>query len=217
MGDKPENTVSHRYNHTIIRPCEDIHELRVLAAALLSSRFLEWRHHGIGLLQCYVTDEWKPEVRIHIWHPDLLIQGMEKSGQIHNHRFSLKSTVLTGCIGHAEFNLKPSIYGAWQKWTVLNARKGAEPPQPADGIRYDADIRHGTIYAGETYEFPVSKFHKSNVTELAVTLVTKHDQVDTRAMILAPHDTVPVHGFDPDRPKPDMERYVEMALKALTT
>lgn len=140
---------------------------------------------------------------------------MEKSGQIHDHRFLLASTVLVGCIDHTEFHLTPARDGAWRKWTVLNARKGAEPPQLEEDVRYDAQMVGETINQDYAYEFDAGAFHKSDVTRLTVTLVTKCNQVDRKAMILAPHDFAPVHGFDPNRPDVDVEKYVYEARNQL--
>lgn len=213
------------YKHTDVYR-RHAHDLRAMALGLLDAKTLEWRHHGIGLLQAYLLYA-NPEVRLHIWHPDLLIPGMEKSGQIHDHRFLLVSTVLVGSITHTEFNLTPSPNGAWRKWTVLNARKaldarkalnassGAEPPQPADDARYDAETFGMSIDQDEAYEFEAGEFHKSDVTELAVTLVIKRNQTERKAMILSPYDVTPVHAFDPNRQAVNVDKYLAMAKKAL--
>src|SRR5207247_2472489 len=62
---------------------------------------LDWRHHGIGVLQAYVS----ANVRVHIWHDRLLLSGMRESGAIHDHRFRLESTILVGALTNREYSL----------------------------------------------------------------------------------------------------------------
>lgn len=202
-------------HHTKFSRNENIHELRVLAYNLLAAGNLEWRHHGIGLLQAYMSGDWNQEVRLHIWHPDLKIPGMEKSGGLHNHRFTLVSTVLAGRIHHREYEFTPDPNGEWRMWTVLNARAGSEPPKPASELRYAGSSSDNWIYEGTTYEFDRGCFHETSVAALSVTLVTKKWQAQKRAIIVSPHDMTPVHAFDPNRELPDMKKYVSMAKEAL--
>lgn len=199
------------YRETTISPTANLRELRVSLAHAL--RNLSWRWHGIGVLQAYLT-ETDPEVRVHIWHPDLLDEGMVASGQIHDHRFKLKSSVLFGNIKHEEYHFTPCDSGYWKKHTVVNARKGTERPEPIPGF-FDATVLSSHIRAGETYEFPSGEFHRSSVPSLAVTLVTKIDQQDRKAIIVCPRGVQPKHGFEGSLEPDRIKAYVSMAEEAL--
>lgn len=178
-----------------------------------------WRHHGNGLLQRYVREGSSREMRIHIWHPDLLINGMEQSGQIHDHRFDLQSTVLIGSIRHSELALSIDPAGEWMRYSVVNARQGVTPepiPDPS-GVRYSATFKHHRFPPRMTYTFPRRYFHRSQVDEPAVTLVIKSDADGDPAWILGPHDAPPTmaHGFKQQIPHAKMYEYVTLAIDAL--
>ena len=54
---------------TTVTKTANTQTLRALVERLLPS--LEWRHHGIGVLQGYVREDADPEIRVHIWSRDL--------------------------------------------------------------------------------------------------------------------------------------------------
>jgi hypothetical protein len=180
------------YKHTIVE--NNPHAVELAAAVAAAWPALTWRHHGIGVLQAYLR-EGNNEIRVHVWHPKLLVYGLEDSGQIHDHHFVLKSHVLVGAIEHSEVELQEAPQGGWRIWTVQNARKGAEPPQLASLNRFGTTITTSSIAAGQTYFFPAKQFHLSRVAALAVTIVAKLAPTPCRARILVPFGVVPVHGF----------------------
>lgn len=180
------------YRYTSVERNTHHREMAVSLAHALPS--LTWRHHGIGLLQAYLT-ETDPEVRVHIWHPSLSMPGIEESGSIHTHRFTLESHVLVGEIEHTEYHTFDDPRGDLQRYEVLHARLGkTDPPTPVGGPCV-AELHGGTIEAGTTYHFVRGFFHKGWARSLAVTMVTKHDQIDEPAQILGPRDGNMVHAF----------------------
>lgn len=192
----------------------ELRQLRALALNMLPH--LEWRHHSIGVLQAYLWEGDK-EVRVHIWHSNLLVNGMEHSGQVHDHRFTLESTVLVGRIQHDEIRLRENDDGPWQMFEITNARHAQAKREfkitPVEG-RYDARVIPHTVHSGERYTFQKRAFHRSAVDELTITIVTKHDQEDRWARILAPYGSDPVHGFGKHKPV-DPRLYVDAARHAL--
>ena len=149
-----------------------------------AGRRLEWRHHGLGMLQAELSEA----LRIHIWHPSLVSPGMAWPRCVHDHRFDLVSAVVVGTVLDVPCRVSE---GSW--WL------GPKPPLPdsenvhvheikhakvqfADGPHATATqpvIMKGTLTRCETVpygagaEYSVSKreFHTTRVEELAITVV----------------------------------------------
>lgn len=171
---------------------------------------LRWRRHGIGLIQAYVFgggDDF--ESRLHIWHPALVREGIEDHGDIHDHRFDLQSTVLYGYILHEEATVTENLEGAYTVHQVTHARQNptgefreavmdvVPGPLAPTAERVDVKLTPLTILAGDTYTFKRGYFHRTRTDGLAVTLVTKTNQIDKGARILARGDRPPTPAFDP--------------------
>jgi hypothetical protein len=181
--------------------------LRALALSVFDR--IEWRHHGIGVLQGYAREGRAPEVRLHIWSRKLLKPGMETSGDTHDHRFDMLSHVLCGAVFHDEvFAERDDEHGTHRMMALTHARAAADtgyhgPVHPLPG-RYCFFSSRQKIVSGYSYEFPAKKFHRSPLpesqTEVAVTCVEKHNQGDYPARILYPatHEPVMAFGHEPD-------------------
>ena len=78
---------------------------------------LVWRHHGLGMLQA----EFSEELRVHVWHPSLVVPGMAWPRCVHDHRFDITSAVITGeiidvpCSVHFEDPSKGEVIFEWEK------------------------------------------------------------------------------------------------------
>lgn len=175
--------------------------MKAMALALFPS--MQWRHHGIGVLQGYVVEDATPEVRLHVWARELLKPGMEVSGDVHDHRFDMVSHVLCGDVAHEEMFPEACDDGAWAMLSLTHARAAKDtgyhgPTAPLPG-RFDARRSAFIINAGHTYRFPRGRFHRSPVlTGVAVTCVEKHNQSDEPARILHPVAHPPVMAFGHD-------------------
>jgi hypothetical protein len=182
---------------------------------------IEFRHHGIGVLQGYVREHCDPEVRIHIWSRKLLKPGMDLSGDIHDHRFDMISHVLHGSIEHEEFSWFYDGEGTWRMMGLTHARAAADtdyhgPTTPLTGHVTIQRRRH-TITQGQSYRFPAQIFHRSPLDrmrpeDVAVTCVEKHRQQDAPARLLYPADREPVMAFG-HKPDPDVIKSVLAAAK----
>ena len=199
------------YRSTKVLQCLYVRELQVSVAHALPT--LRWRHHALGVLQAYLTES-DPEVRVHIWHPALVRLEKGEGGRIHDHRFTMDSTVLFGAIEHNECHATEDPKGLWSKYTVIHAREGKpDLPEACEG-GFSLHVVTGTIPAGYTYIFQKGAFHSSRVEGLVVTIVTKHEQEDRRAMLLVPKGFQPRHGMSHGGGV-DIERFVAMAKEAL--
>lgn len=183
---------------------------------------LKWRHNGLGLLQSYLLEGERDELRVHIWHKSLKRDGIEESGLLHDHRFDLTSHVLIGEILQREFELTASPTGAWRTHTVVHAREALKKHAINDGdvseqpYRFDVESDDTDIVAGRSYWFPRGVFHGTFVkSDIAVTLVRKSNQVDYPARILAPHDKPVVHAFADPLPPSAWEHPLRLAAEAL--
>lgn len=178
--------------------------LRALVAFLLPH--LVWRHHGIGVLQAYVREHVEPEVRVHIWHPSLVREGIRDHGDAHDHRFDMESTVLVGMLSETLY-LVPAGPGdararSFDVWNVENARSAGRD-RGFDGECSLAEpglilSRQGIFHReGDTYGVPRGTFHRTEVaacTRLAVTVCTMREKRG-QARLLVPAGTEPVHAF----------------------
>jgi len=182
---------------------DDAHH--ALAATLLHAfPSISWRHHGIGVLQGYLVEHTEPEVRVHVWHPDLIKPGIEANGDVHDHRFDMVSHVLIGDVVHEEWHATAEPRGDFTATLLTHARAAADskyhgPTTPTDE-RYAVETVRFVIPAGYRYSFPARAFHRSPVVDLAVTIVEKHQQRTDPARILHPASApfVPAFGHDED-------------------
>lgn len=172
--------------------------MRALALALFPS--MSWRHHGIGVIQGYVCENVEPEVRLHVWAPELVKPGMDVSGDIHDHRFDMVSHVLTGTVGHEEIFPHEDEGGDWSMLKLTHARAAKKtafhcPTETLVG-RFSVSRASMAIGEGHSYRFPRGKFHRSPVLPgVAVTCVEKHNQSSDAARILHPVHEPPVMAF----------------------
>ncbi len=185
-----------------------VNAMRAMALSMLDR--VQFRHHGIGALQGYVSEKTEPEVRIHIWSRALLKSGMDASGDIHDHRFDMVSHVLCGFVEHEEFFEEESSSGQYAMMSLTHARAAADtayhgPTTPLPG-RFLVQRRRHTISRGWSYRFAAQTFHRSPLdrlqeNEVVVTCVEKHLQRDVPARLLYPLAVEPVMAFGhiPDR------------------
>lgn len=168
---------------------------------------LEWRHHGIGVLQGYLLEGVEPEVRVHVWSKRLLKPGMDISGDAHNHRFDMVSHVLAGTIAHEVLLPIEAPDGDHRMLALTHARAAAENRfhGPTEELPGAFLVRGAMLHirAGYKYTFPALYFHRSPLTgrddDVAVTVVEKHRQRDdVRARILYPATHPPVMAFGHD-------------------
>lgn len=194
-----------------------VQSMRALVLAMFDR--LEWRHHGIGVLQAYVQEGANPEIRIHIWSRALLKSGMDISGDVHDHRFDMVSHVLYGAVVHEELNETPDPNGDHVMMALTHARAAAgtdyHGPTTALTGRYSVKRERLVICAGMSYDFPGQKFHRSPLMEgsdIAITCVEKHNQMEeVQARLLYPIDREPVMAFG-HRPNKDLIRgLIELA------
>jgi hypothetical protein len=193
-------------NHTTIWKSSAVSSIRALVSSVIDR--VEFRHHGIGVLQGYVKENCNPEIRIHIWSPKLLKPGMDLSGDCHDHRFDMVSHVLVGQVIHESWVPTESETGDHEMMALTHARAAADtnyhgPTTPIPG-RFTVDRQEFVIRAGSSYTFPAKRFHRSPLTnpymagvpsELAVTCVEKWDQRDEPARLLYPAAHPPVMAF----------------------
>lgn len=179
-----------------------IYSMRALVLRVLDS--IEWRHHGIGVLQGYLIQNSHPEIRLHIWSRKLLKPGMEESGDIHDHRFDMVSHVLCGSVEHEEVTFTSNPSGTYRMLELTHARAASDtnyhgPTRELEGS-FKIDRQRMLIATGNSYRFPARHFHRSplrgNADAVAVTVVQKHGQRDDiAARLLYPAAIPPVMAF----------------------
>lgn len=198
---------------------------RCLATSLaLVLPSLTWRHHGIGVLQAYIREQVEPEVRVHIWHPELVRPGIVGQGDAHDHRFDLESTVLVGRLFETLYIPERDNARRFDAWHVENARS-AGPSRGFDGACHPVETDIGMTVQlrvheqGTTYSLERGRFHRTSVDALAVTVCTMHEKRG-QARLLVPAGTEPVHAFGLHAPESQAshairQRFVLEAVAAL--
>lgn len=170
-------------------------QLRVTTYAVLRAwESLHWRHHGTGLLQAYIN----MQMRVHVWHRDLLLPGMEDSGAKHNHRFHLRSMVLLGSLTHSRLTLTDDLIGDHQVVEIVGASNRDATMVPRQRVRVAESVVE-RFTTGDQYEVPIWDFHwarqEPDDAPITVTLVSMTDKVDAPASLVCPVGTMPVHAF----------------------
>ncbi|WP_062362316.1 hypothetical protein [Variovorax paradoxus] len=198
------------------------HSMR--AMALCAMEGMQWRHHGIGVLQGYLGEGSDVETRLHIWSRRLLKPGMDISGDAHDHRFHMVSHVLCGTIAHEELSTYRYEGGDHRMMALTHARAAADnkfhgPTTALDGAF--RVVRHlMRIEAGESYTFPAQHFHRSpllgGLDDVAVTVIEKHQQQDVPARILYPAAHPPVMAFGHDMDSGLIASVLALARTALS-
>lgn len=193
------------------------------AMALHAIEHLAWRHHGIGVLQAYLAEGSGVEVRMHVWCRRLLKEGIDISGDAHDHRFNMVSHVLCGTIAHEQLLPYKDVKGTHKMMALTNARAAAEnnfhgPTTELPGL-YSVHRSMHYIKAGLSYQFPAKQFHRSpldgDIDDVAVTIVEKHNQNSEPARILYPVDDPPVMAFGHELDIELIERVLGLAREAL--
>jgi hypothetical protein len=197
--------------HTIVERDPDHVTLCRCALAAIESGTLEWRHHGIGVLQAYLSEGEGVEHRLHIWSRSLLKPGISASGDAHDHRFDMVSHVLFGAVLNEGWALTESPRGTWTTMTLVHARAaGAEQkfhaPMMPTGQRYERRKSTVSVPAGSLYRYPARRFHRSPVYEFAISWVEKHNQTTEPARIAHPIDVPAVPAFGHEMDPAQVER-----------
>ena len=207
------------YTNTTIYDNPALAAMRALALKAIDS--VEWRHHGIGVLQGYAREDCDPEIRLHIWSRELLKPGMDVSGDVHDHRFDMVSHVLCGSVDHEEVIPIEDAGGDHEMLALTHARAAAEtnyhgPTRPIDGV-FSVTRHRMVIRAGQSYIFPALHFHRSPITGdgVAVTVIEKHQQRDVCARLLYPISHPPVMAFGHEIDPKLVSRVVDLARRGL--
>lgn len=162
--------------------------VRDLVISALASPTLQWRRHGIGVVQAYLTES----TRLHVWHPSAETVTID-DGMIHDHRFDLTSTVIFGQIENVL--VTPRRGDEYRMYEVLHALLGrTDAPVALDGM-FSVSTLHLKYPAGSTYSMPARTFHRTIAEPYTVTLVQKYNQEERPARILSRVGHVPVHAF----------------------
>jgi hypothetical protein len=204
-------------NHTRVEVVERPREIAARLALVLPA--LEWRWHGIGVLQAYLYEGLTVEERVHIWSPSLVLPGMVESGNAHDHRFDLASTVVVGRLLHTEWQATPDNAGDYETYDFVHARLQTDENRAAmrpTGERFSVRKVDIQLAAGTYYEFDRGAFHSSfPLTDIVVTVIEKRRQTETRARVIAPVSTKPVPAFSAELTKEMLESALDGAVAEL--
>jgi len=165
-----------------------------------------WRMHGIGVAQKYVDED----VRVHVWHPDLSLIGIE--GGIHDHRWELTSHVVYGSLIQEEWLHTPDENGFWVKW--LHGNQGDRSITCTEEL-FSLRPVTAIIHPGQVYNFPRGCYHRSTIDmEMAITVVERSDR-SGQSSAMIPAGVVPQNGLDVTPGEPVLQRVLARARHLL--
>lgn len=148
----------------------------------------EIRRHGNGFIQLILPDT----RHLHIWNAALPPAQQVNTG-IHDHRWSLQSTVLLGALRNHHFRLIPG-----NRWRVWEAVQGTPELQPQESL-FDVEyLSYFDTRQGESYSFPALEFHYTEtLSPLVVTLMSKSlPTPGHNARVLCPANQSPDNDYD---------------------
>lgn len=175
---------------------------------------INWRHHGLGMLQGEINDF----ERVHIWHPALREERPELGPYrwIHDHRFDLESTIIYGRITDVSYEVTPCLIGYGHQTIcheITHAKAQPEDPQvrvtrAIGGVRVRETGRR-TYQAGDSYTIPRRAWHTTRVfPQPAMTFVTRSNFDERPARILSCKEVIYAGESGIVRGKPEIARTV---------
>lgn len=198
---------------------------------LYGGRVMQWRHHGLGMLQAELSEE----VRVHIWHPALVSPGMAWPRCVHDHRFDITSAVVVGeiidvpcrvqefpepfaCFARPPHEHRVNIYEIEhaKNQDKMVDMKGCSTASSAKllnrGILVELEIERQR--AGNEYHIDRRQFHTTRVEALAITVIHRSNFDNRLARVLcAPDkDVMAISGIVRDE-SPERKLIVESVLR----
>ena len=155
---------------------------------MLSSSFFDtpapWRHHGLGLIQREVNET----LRVHVW--DIRLRRIWGLRAVHDHRFTMTSTVLAGIVVDAQWFVYSDPIPAndaveVDAWEIVHAKAQSGDDGRCIGRRWCYRDEPRMHQAGATYSVDESHFHDTS-SAFAITIVSRHNFREAPARILVP-------------------------------
>jgi hypothetical protein len=176
---------------------------------------LQWRHHGVGLLQAYMPE--RADIphprRVHLWHHSLVKPGIVDSGSKHNHRFELRSLVVNGLLLNTDLFPKDDKYGDHRIWRIAGASDRAKAVlQPMERVPIEEGIQcefsEGTQYGLKKWKYHWAR-QPDDFDSITITLVDIIAKSKGWANLIAPFDKPPKHAFDEENAAdPELMKFI---------
>ncbi len=171
-------------------------------AVLLSTENLRhaysWRHHRLGMLQGEINDE----LRIHIWHPALVVPWANPLRAVHDHRFDLVSYIAVGVLGDQPYDVREDDgwvdvdeqqHRGWKltsMYAIAHAKVQTETQSDVKklGRVWARPHKARELTRGDVYSIQRRAFHTTLVSGLAITVVHRSNFDNDPARILGSGD-----------------------------
>jgi hypothetical protein len=177
-------------------------------SGMFGGKDLHWRHHGLGMLQAELSEE----LRVHIWHPKLVSEGMVWPRCVHDHRFDITSAVVLGEVIDVPYKVvegpgrntpRGEIIFTGQEnqrvyvYEIEHAKnqdqmvqKGCSTATSARQLAEAWAYEYTGVGIGADSEYRIERrrFHTTRVEALAVTVVHRSNFDDRLARVLCASD-----------------------------
>lgn len=156
------------------------------------------RLHGNGFIQLDVDD-----LRIHIWHANPAIRSQIISTQIHNHRFSFISQVLTGRLLHTAYKMPLPVNNEMKGKTYYQLYKAHQRDKDDTILVLDSHAKFVfreeyrlQLTAGSTYTFESGLFHESGSVGFTATILRKTNTETMTPLVACKSNEQPDNDFN---------------------
>lgn len=166
------------------------------------------RLHGNGQIQLDFGNG-----RIHIWHPEATKLSQKNTDTIartpiHDHRFSFRSAILLGKLGHFEYELhkvdaaeapwiKKSLYDIYQALVREGEDTILMKVNNPDTVYSLVTVNEQRLSWGSCYSFGAYKLHETTALVPTMTYMVKtSEDKDYNPIVLCPVNKVPDNDFN---------------------
>lgn len=151
--------------------------------------------HGNGFIKIPLD----PTTRIHVFDPRLKRYAQKVRTDIHNHRFSFYSTIITGCLEHTSYSVIPTIEKDGKGYTYrMYSPDGDGKLSIANLLNYklkETSVMY--LKKGSSYNLPYGVFHSVDSDEFTVTLMEKRSVMGyMKPMVACEIQNVPDNDFE---------------------
>lgn len=165
-------------------------------------RAIEWRHHGLGMLQGELAED----IRIHLFHPILRTIPEDSFRAVHDHRFDLLSCVVFGMLSDVPHDVtfeagdlidgREGVYRAddglklpprWHlttAWEIKHSKVQDGNDTTSLGIVAVRPRTEVTMMNGGVYSIPKKTFHTTRLHDFTMTVVNRSNFGDDPARVL---------------------------------
>jgi hypothetical protein len=170
-----------------------LRDARELFKTIVEAHGAEFRHHPLGFWFYKELIETDITLRAHFWPNDWKVPAGQTAGEIHDHKFELRSVIVDGVVENENFDVTASVAGAYRIHNVIYDHDVTSLIATAGrfDLRSTSFLR---VCKGEAYFVEAKTVHRARAPKTpAATLVF----ADESSLAPAPRVLVPIKSKPP--------------------